>query len=39
MRLEIEAALNKIYGQPLPGEVIDVEAQPVAPLPAQPPSS
>jgi hypothetical protein len=31
IRVEIEAALKKIYGQPLPGEVVDVEAAPAAP--------
>jgi hypothetical protein len=35
IRVEIEAALKKIYGQPLPGEVVDVQAEPVKPaLPA-----
>ena len=33
IKLEFEAALEKIYGQPLPGEVLDVEAAPAA-LPA-----
>ena len=27
IRIEVEAALKKIYGQPLPGEVVDVEAK------------
>jgi hypothetical protein len=31
LRLEVEAALNKIYGKPLPGEVLDVESTPSAP--------
>ena len=35
IRVEIEAALKKIYGQPLPGEVVVVQAEPVKPaLPA-----
>jgi hypothetical protein len=29
MRVEVTVALEKIYGDPLPGEVIDVEAVPV----------
>ena len=29
--VEIEAALDKIYGKPLPGEVVDVQAAPVLP--------
>jgi hypothetical protein len=29
VRIEIEAALDKIYGKPLVGEVVDVEAVPV----------
>ena len=29
--IEIEAALDKIYGKPLPGEVVDVQAAPVLP--------
>lgn len=29
IRVELTAALNKIYGEPLPGEVVDVEATPV----------
>ena len=29
IRIEIEAALDKIYGKPLPGEVVDVQAAPV----------
>ena len=28
IRVELTAALNKIYGEPLPGEVVDVEAAP-----------
>ncbi|HEX2973146.1 MAG TPA: hypothetical protein VHP11_12490 [Tepidisphaeraceae bacterium] len=37
IRLELEAALNKIYGTPIPGEVVDVEAAPAAPqLPPEP---
>ena len=31
MRVEVTVALEKIYGDPLPGEVIDVEAVPVLP--------
>ncbi len=31
IRVEIEAALDKIYGKPLAGEVVDVEAAPVPP--------
>ena len=31
VRIEIEAALDKIYGKPLVGEVVDVEAVPVRP--------
>jgi hypothetical protein len=31
VRIEIEAALDKIYGKPLMGEVVDVEAVPVRP--------
>jgi len=31
MRVEVTVALEKIYGEPLPGEVIDVEAVPVLP--------
>jgi hypothetical protein len=31
IRVELTAALNKIYGEPLPGEVVDVEATPVPP--------
>jgi hypothetical protein len=31
IRIEIEAALDKIYGKPLPGEVVDVQAAPVLP--------
>jgi hypothetical protein len=35
IRVEAVAALKKIYGKPLPGEVVDVEAEPVKPaLPA-----
>lgn len=33
IRIELEAALNKIYGNPIPGEVLDVE--PVPPSPAK----
>src|ERR1017187_5801604 len=29
IRIEIEAALDKIYGKPLPGEVVDVQVAPV----------
>ncbi|HPV47888.1 MAG TPA: hypothetical protein PLD40_09945, partial [Kiritimatiellia bacterium] len=29
IRVEVQAALKKIYGKPLPGEVVDVEAAPV----------
>ncbi len=31
LRIEIETALDKIYGKPIPGEVVDVEAAPVVP--------
>lgn len=31
IRLELEAALKKVYGQPLPGEVVDVEATRIGP--------
>ena len=31
IRVEVEAALKKIYGRPLPGEVVDVQAEPVKP--------
>ncbi len=31
IRVEVQAALKKIYGQPLPGEVVDVQAAPVPP--------
>src|SRR5579859_397811 len=36
IRVEVEAALKKIYGQPLPGEVVDVEAKKITD--ARPPS-
>jgi len=29
MRVEVTVALEKIYGEPLPGEIVDVEAVPV----------
>ncbi len=29
IRVELAAALKKIYGKPLPGEVVDVQAEPV----------
>jgi hypothetical protein len=29
--VEVEAALDKIYGKPIPGEVVDVEAAPAVP--------
>jgi hypothetical protein len=32
VRIEVEAALDKIYGKPLPGEVVDIEAAPVRAL-------
>ena len=36
LRVELTAALNKIYGQPGPGEVVDVETVPARPaLPEQ----
>lgn len=35
IRVEVEAALKKIYGQPLPGEVVDVQAEPAAPALAE----
>jgi hypothetical protein len=31
MRVEVRVALEKIYGEPLPGEVVDVEAVPALP--------
>jgi hypothetical protein len=31
MRVEVTVALEKIYGEPIPGEIIDVEAVPVLP--------
>jgi len=31
MRVEVTVALEKIYGEPLPGEIVDVEAVPVLP--------
>jgi hypothetical protein len=31
MRIEVTVALEKIYGEPLPGEIVDVEATPVLP--------
>ncbi len=31
IQIQIQAALTKIYGQPLPGEIVDVEAAPAAP--------
>jgi len=35
IRIEIEAALDKIYGKPIPGEVVDVQVVPAQPaLPA-----
>lgn len=35
IRVEVAAALKKVYGKPLPGEVVDVQAEPVKPaLPA-----
>src|SRR5262249_49372996 len=27
IRIELDAALDKVYGKPLPGEVVDVEAK------------
>ena len=38
IHLEFEAALKKIYGQPLPGEVVDVEAE-LSPVPSSQPST
>jgi hypothetical protein len=35
IRVEIESALDKIYGKPLPGEVVDVEATPALPAGAE----
>ena len=32
IRIELEAALDKIYGKPIPGEVVDVEAAPAVPV-------
>jgi len=35
IRVEVQAALKKIYGRPLPGEVVDVQVEPARPaLPA-----
>ncbi len=35
IRVEVQAALKKIYGKPLPGEVVDVQVEPEKPaLPA-----
>ena len=31
VRVEVTVALEKIYGEPLPGEIVDVEATPVLP--------
>ena len=31
MRVEVTVALEKIYGEPLPGEIVDVETVPVLP--------
>ena len=31
MRVEVTVALEKIYGEPVPGEIVDVEAVPVLP--------
>lgn len=31
IRVEVTAALEKVYGQPLPGEVVDVESVPLPP--------
>ena len=31
IRVEVEAALDKIYGKPIPGEVVDVEVAPAVP--------
>jgi hypothetical protein len=31
IRVEIEAALDKIYGKPIPGEVVDVQVAPAQP--------
>lgn len=31
IKVELEAALKKIYNEPLPGEVVDVQAQPILP--------
>ena len=31
MRVEVTVALEKIYGEPIPGEIVDVEAVPVLP--------
>ena len=39
VRVEVAAALRKIYGQPLPGEVVDVKELPPAPAPAPKPLS
>ena len=32
IRVEVAAALKKIYGKPLPGEVVDVQVEPVKPM-------
>ena len=31
IRVEVQAALKKIYGKPLPGEVVDVQVEPARP--------
>ena len=31
MRVEVTVALEKIYGEPIPGEIVDVEAVPILP--------
>ncbi len=31
LRVEVTVALEKIYGEPLPGEIVDVEAVPALP--------
>ena len=31
VRVEVTVALEKIYGEPLPGEVVDIEATPLLP--------
>ena len=38
IRVEVQAALKKIYGRPLPGEVVDVQVEPAKPVLFEPPA-